>query len=103
MRTLQKFVCVATARRHRGLRTHMSTEGSAFKAILWKEFRENLKWAVLGMIFVSVGEFFSFQKLLNQTSWGGSLNWGSVSYSLFWATPYLAPVVGLMIGVAQVI
>jgi len=81
----------------------MNIDRGAFKAILWKEFRENLKWAVLGMLFVSVGMFLFLQRLLGQSSNGGELNWSDVSTRLFWATPFLTAVVGLLLGLAQVV
>jgi ABC-type transport system involved in multi-copper enzyme maturation permease subunit len=81
----------------------MSNDRAVFNAILWKEFRENFKWAVLGLLFVSVGMFLFLQRLLGQSSNGGELNWADVSNTLFWATPFLAPVVGLLIGLAQVV
>jgi hypothetical protein len=81
----------------------MSTDRGPFKAILWKEFRENLKWAVLGSLFVSIGVFLFLRRLLGESTYGGGLNWADVAHSPFWAIPLLTPPVGLMIGIAQVV
>jgi hypothetical protein len=81
----------------------MNADRGAFKAVLWKEFRENLKWAVLGSLFVSIGVFLFFRRLLGDSSYGGRLNWADVAHTPSWATPLLTPVVALMIGIAQVI
>lgn len=81
----------------------MSTDRAAFKAILWKEFRENLKWAVLGLLLVSGGVVYIIERLIGRSAYVGDLNWPDLSFSLFGMTAILPPVVGLMIGVAQVI
>jgi hypothetical protein len=81
----------------------MSIDRASFKAILWKEFRENLKWAVLGLLLVSLGEFLFLRRLLGDASYGGGLNWSYVVETPFWVTPLLTPIVGLMIGIAQVV
>jgi hypothetical protein len=81
----------------------MSTDRAAFKAILWKEFRENLKWAVLGLLLVSAGVVYIIERLISRSAYVGDLNWQDLSFSLFGMTLILPPVVGLMIGMAQVI
>ena len=81
----------------------MNSERAAFKAILWKEFRENLKWAVLGLILVSLGVVYCVERLITNSAYGGGLNWSDLSFGLFGLSRLLPPVVGLMIGLAQVV
>ncbi|HLQ79429.1 MAG TPA: ABC transporter permease, partial [Terriglobia bacterium] len=81
----------------------MSTDRNAFKAVLWKEFRENLKWGVLGLLLVSVGVVYIFERLINRSLNGWDLNWTDLSFSLFLLPQIFTSIVGLMIGLAQVL
>ena len=81
----------------------MNADRAPFKAILWKEIRENLKWAFLGLSFVGSALTAVLLRLIDRSAYGGDLNWPDLSLSLFGITSVLPPVVGLMIGLAQVL
>ena len=80
----------------------MNSPRMAFKAVLWKEFRENFKWAVLGLLLVSAGMAHSLLQFVNYVAYGNQ-NWSLNEPNLFQTSAYLTPLVGFSIGLAQVV
>lgn len=70
-----------------------------FKAILWKELCENLKWAVIGMLGMAAGLTYKLN-ILDEQLRGGNSGTDAVSF-LFEATVAGGALVGLLIGGAQ--
>jgi len=72
-----------------------------FKAVLWKELRENLKWAVAGFIAMSAGLAYKFSFFVQQ------LRGGNTSYEgyagAFEVTILGAALIGLSLGLAQTV
>lgn len=75
----------------------------AFKAILWKECHETLKWAVVGCILVSAVLVYGIRQFLNSAVLGYLDTYTLDRIAIFDMTAFLLPLVGLMIGLAQVL
>ena len=49
----------------RGEKPFHERKGGEMKAMLWKELRENFKWAVLGMMALALAEFYGLMERSN--------------------------------------
>src|SRR4051812_35018842 len=71
-----------------------------FTAILWKGLRDNLKWAVLGLVVVSGGLAIQLYDVQWRAFSGNDYSGGELD-SLFTGTTLCAALVGLLFGLAQ--
>lgn len=71
------------------------------KAMLWKEFRENFKWAVLAMIGLGLAEFYGLYYIdhLNPNNQGVTL----CNPTFLMATTFGCATVGLLLGLLQIL
>jgi hypothetical protein len=70
-----------------------------FKAILWKELRENLKWAIAGLLFMSAALVFELHQVLSHLVSGYYSN--VEMDALFTATIFGSALIGVLLGLAQ--
>jgi len=73
---------------------------SPLKAMFWKECRENVRWAVLALLALSLGLAYAWYHLFQQSYWP--------SFSNVWSTENLVltittPLIGLALGLLQVL
>src|SRR4026208_2434409 len=72
----------------------------AFKAIVWKELRENLKWAVAGGLVRASGLTDALREVAGEVrNWD---NW-ALETSVFSVTAFGFALVGVLIGLTQTI
>jgi hypothetical protein len=72
------------------------------KAMLWKEFRENIKWALLAMIGLGLAEFYGMTK--RDQYYLSPDDAGTLCKSSFlMATTFGCAVVGLVLGLVQIL
>ena len=72
----------------------------ALKALFWKECRENVRWAVLAGLALSLGLTYTWYRLYQQDSWP--------RFSAIWDNENLVltitmPLIGLALGLLQIL
>src|SRR5262245_52258126 len=67
----------------------------SFTAATWKELRQNAGWAVLGMLITAAALYYSLQSASDDPR--------NIVDAMFMSTVIIMPLVGLMIGLVQVI
>ena len=71
------------------------------KAMLWKELRENLKWAVLAMIGLGLAEFYGLTENNNFNYFDQSATLCKSSFLM--STTFGCAAVGLILGLIQIL
>ena len=70
---------------------------TAFQAMCWKECRENIRWAILGLLALSLGLAYAWYHLFQQPDFPSFSNvWGSENLVLTITTPLIALALGLL-------